>query len=175
MKHRKQGAAPGEGAVPPPKGEAQSPVALTEPREIIVTEILKLLPDLARGLNRAVAAHCDVAGPARPVTTAMMRALVHLARYGEQTMGELAEGLKITTASATGLVEPLVEMGYVTRRRDPHDRRVVRIALTEEARATAESILAGLRSEVEAALAELDDEACLSFLSGLERLTARWR
>jgi uncharacterized protein YehS (DUF1456 family) len=52
---------------------------------------------------------------------------------------------------------------------------VVRIALTEEARATAESILASLRREVEAALAEMDDEACLSFLSGLERLTARWR
>lgn len=154
-------------------------------RQRIVSEVLKLLPDLARGLRRGVAAHGalldkdrDVkAGsekPGRGVTPAMMRAWIHLAQYGPQTMGELAEGLRISTASATGIVQPLVEMGFVERSSDPDDRRVVRVSLTEKAQILADRILAELRSDVESALADLDDDACRCFLAGLERLAAKW-
>jgi len=183
---------------------------MMEDRDRIVSEVLKLLPDLARGLRRGLAAHGTLldscrdstasgmvgdtktigaegrgaavprgdahsSKPERKVTPAMMRTWIHLAQYGSQTMGELAEGLKISTASATDIVQPLVELGYVKRSRDPGDRRVVRVSLTEEAQALADQILAELRAEVQSALADLDDEACRCFLAGLERLAARWR
>lgn len=143
-------------------------------REHVIREIIKVLPELTKSLNRDVASHAALmhagAGSGGAVSTAQLRALVHLAQYGPQTMGELAEGLQITTASATGLVNPLVEMGHVTRSRDPNDRRVVRIGLSEHAQSLAKDVIAVRRREVEAALEGMDLRACRSFLEGLERL-----
>lgn len=111
--------------------------------------------------------------PGGPVSTAQVRALIHPAQYGPQTMGELAEGLQIATASATGLINPLVSLGYVIRSRDPNDRRVVRVGLSSEAQIIADAIIAEWRREVEAALEGMDLAACRSFLEGLERLAGR--
>ena len=143
-------------------------------RERVIREIIKVLPELVKSLNRDVASHAAAArqaaaqqaAAAHPgaqsmgaVSTAQLRALVHLAQYGQQTMGELAEGLQITTASATGLVNPLVDRGHVTRSRDPNDRRVVRIGLSDHAQALANGIISEKRREVEAALDGMDPEA----------------
>ncbi|HEY6279399.1 MAG TPA: MarR family transcriptional regulator [Streptosporangiaceae bacterium] len=50
---------------------------------------------------------------------------------GHMTAGELARETGLTTASITGVVDRLAEAGYVTRERDPQDRRrvVVQIVL----------------------------------------------
>jgi MarR family transcriptional regulator, organic hydroperoxide resistance regulator len=180
-----------------------------EERERIIREVLKVLPELAKSLNRDVATHATAGHPpaasaptdsaggapaeaggatastrggAPPtgaevpqVSAAQVRTLVHLAQYGPQTMGELAEGMQITMASATGLVKPLVALGYVTRSRDPEDQRVVRVRLSSRAQVMADQILAERRREVEAALAGMDDQACRDFLEGLERLVGRRR
>jgi DNA-binding MarR family transcriptional regulator len=104
---------------------------------------------------------------------AQIRALVHLAQYGRQTMGDLAEGLQITMASATGLIKPLVALGYVVRTHDDDDRRVVWVELSPQAQSMADTILAARRLEVERALAGMDDVSCRHFLEGLERLAGR--
>jgi DNA-binding MarR family transcriptional regulator len=109
------------------------------------------------------------------VSAAQLRALIHLAQYGPQTMGELAEGMQITTASATGLVKPLVALGYIARSHDPHDQRVVRVALSGGAQEMADRLLTERRQEVEAALRGMNDQACRDFLEGLERLVGRKR
>jgi DNA-binding MarR family transcriptional regulator len=144
-------------------------------RERIIREIIKVLPELAVNLNRDVALHEGAGLPGREVSGAQIRALVHLAQYGQQTMGELAEGLQITTASATGLIKPLVASGYVSRTHDEVDRRVVRVGLSRDAQAMADRILAGRRREVERALEGMDDGSCRHFLDGLERLAGRRR
>lgn len=50
---------------------------------------------------------------------------------GQMTAGELARATGLTTASITGVVDRLADAGYVTRERDPQDRRrvVVRLVL----------------------------------------------
>src|SRR5262249_48626307 len=48
---------------------------------------------------------------------------------GQMTAGELARATGLTTASITGVVDRLEEAGYVTRERDPHDRRRVVVKL----------------------------------------------
>ncbi len=153
-------------------------MAHTEERERIIREVIKVLPELAKSLSRDVAMH-GTAGHLPPgtgaVSTAQVRTLVHLAQSGPQSMGELAEGMQITMASASGLVKPLVAMGHVTRSRDPRDERVVRVALSGRAQVLADQILKERRREVEAALAGMDDEACRHFLEGLERLAGRRR
>lgn len=148
-------------------------------REHIIREVIKVLPELARALNREVASHAAAVremtrGKERPaLSAAQLRTLIHLAQYGPQTMGELAKGLQITMASATGLVKPLAQLGFVVRSRDNRDERVVRVGLSDEAQGMADQILAHWRQQVEEALSDLDDEDCRRFLEVLGKLAGR--
>jgi DNA-binding MarR family transcriptional regulator len=47
------------------------------------------------------------------------------------TMGEISEALNVPLSTATRMVDSLVEHGYAERLPDPQDRRIVRVALTE--------------------------------------------
>jgi DNA-binding MarR family transcriptional regulator len=51
---------------------------------------------------------------------------------GHMTAGELARATGLTTASITGVVDRLEEAGFVSRERDPHDRRRVVVTLSLE-------------------------------------------
>jgi DNA-binding MarR family transcriptional regulator len=57
-------------------------------------------------------------------------------RQAPMTMGELGQALGVPLSTATRTVDWLVKNNYVERQPDPHDRRVVRVALTETGRAT---------------------------------------
>ncbi|MBE0478472.1 MarR family transcriptional regulator [Candidatus Aerophobetes bacterium] len=48
----------------------------------------------------------------------------------EPTMGELARVSEIQLSTLTRVIDRLVEREFVTRKNDPHDRRVVRVSLT---------------------------------------------
>ena len=137
-------------------------------QENVVSEILKLIPVLGKALTTSVPDRVRHQG----VSNAQVRALIHLAEYGPQTMGDLAQGLKITTPSTTGLINPLVDMGLVERERDEEDRRVVRVRVSAKAGTMAGHVLAQRRNEMEQALEGMSEEAKLIFLDGLRRLAA---
>ena len=62
--------------------------------------------------------------------------LHQLARAGEPIrMSELAGQVLISRPTTTRVVDRLVERGWVARLRDGSDRRVVRVALTDDGRA----------------------------------------
>jgi DNA-binding MarR family transcriptional regulator len=71
------------------------------------------------------------------ITMAQTKALYLLVAVGELRMSDLAARLGVTSSTATGLVDRLVELGLATRR-EPADRRQVVIAATEAARALME-------------------------------------
>jgi DNA-binding MarR family transcriptional regulator len=50
---------------------------------------------------------------------------------GQVTMGELSTALSVPFSKATRIINWLVDSGYVKRLPDAHDRRIVRVALTE--------------------------------------------
>lgn len=54
-----------------------------------------------------------------------------LIKQGCTTMSTLADELQIKLPSATGIIDRLVKHKYVERTADPHDRRLVRLALTK--------------------------------------------
>lgn len=56
-------------------------------------------------------------------------ALVALAEKDEQTVGELGERLFLESNTLTPILKKLESLGFVARRRDPADERVVRISL----------------------------------------------
>jgi DNA-binding MarR family transcriptional regulator len=89
-----------------------------------------------------------------------MQCLNILSFRGQMTAGELAKATGLTTASITGVVDRLEEAGYVTRERDPHDRRrvVVKIVLDRALRDVASVFLPTLRAWREMAARYSDDE-----------------
>jgi DNA-binding Lrp family transcriptional regulator len=79
---------------------------------------------------------------------------------GRMTAGELARATGLTTASITGVVDRLEEAGYVTRERDPHDRRrvVVQVVLERRSRTWPPSSGPMIRDWQEVAAHYSDDE-----------------
>lgn len=66
-----------------------------------------------------------------------------LERKGPTRMSELADALHLTAGAVTIASDKLIERGYVERKRDEQDRRVVYLVLTEKGQETMEM----LRSE----------------------------
>ena len=51
---------------------------------------------------------------------------------GGLPFGEIGEKMMVTVSNLTGIVDRLEEKGVVARERDAHDRRVIRVRLTEK-------------------------------------------
>jgi DNA-binding MarR family transcriptional regulator len=79
---------------------------------------------------------------------------------GRMTAGELARATGLTTASITGVIDRLEEAGFVTRERDPHDRRrvVVQIVLERALKDVATVFLPMVRAWQQMAERYTDDE-----------------
>lgn len=65
------------------------------------------------------------------LSSAEMHTLDAIGPYEAKTMTETAIELGITTGTLTVAIDRLVKKGYVIRKRDEVDRRVVRISLTK--------------------------------------------
>ena len=64
------------------------------------------------------------------LTMSQLKILFALRLNGPAGGQELAALMGVSPATMTGIVDRLVSAGYVTRREDPHDRRVRRIELS---------------------------------------------
>jgi DNA-binding MarR family transcriptional regulator len=76
--------------------------------------------------------------------------LFHLWREDGMAQNVLAQALHITPPTATNTLQRMERDGWIRRRRDSADQRVVRVFLTEKARA--------LREEARCSFRELDRE-----------------
>lgn len=85
-----------------------------------------------------------------------LRALNAL-EHGALSSAELAERVGLTRASVTTLVDRLEAAGYVTRTPSAHDRRSVRIALTDATWTAFRRVYRPLGQHVHAATADLSE------------------
>ncbi|POX60055.1 MarR family transcriptional regulator [Streptomyces sp. Ru62] len=93
------------------------------------------------------------------VTPAQSRLLRTLAHYGSPPrMADLAERLEVVPRAVTTLVDGLESSGKVRRVPDPANRRVTRIELTDEGRATLRELRGARRSAAEEILAPLTEK-----------------
>lgn len=65
-----------------------------------------------------------------PASMLRLAAVAYVRERGTPPMRELADYLCITPPSATSLINGLVAAGHLARKRDPLDRRTVRLAVT---------------------------------------------
>jgi DNA-binding MarR family transcriptional regulator len=107
---------------------------------------------------------------ATDVPAAQAGAVVQLTQLGPCLVGELGERLGLNSAGVTGLVSRLVQRGLVQREPDPHDRRAVRLRLTEHGREVAVRalpIVAECAKQLTVGLSEAETEVVTRFLTGV--------
>ena len=98
------------------------------PRLVFPDERLARLKGRIRDLRRS-------GGYSREDQWYLLRIPLFLAqRSTPPTMGELSAELGIPLSSASRMADWLVRARVVERRRDPHDRRIVRLGMTEDGR-----------------------------------------
>jgi DNA-binding MarR family transcriptional regulator len=119
----------------------------------------------------AIAAR-SLADAGEEVTLTQYRSLVILASRGPQSVAALADAVAVTSPTASRLCERLVRKGLVRRRTDRHDRRQVRIVLTEAGRDLIDTVTERRRQEIADLLASVPAEIQRSAVAALRQLTA---
>ncbi len=85
---------------------------------------------------------------------------------GPLPMRGLAEAMDVSQASATGIVDRMEQRGLVERQRDDEDRRVVRVAITDEGLQLVASMANERREHLVQMLGEFTDDELAAFLTG---------
>ena len=143
---------------PGPDEDASGSPAVSRDEEFETSRLLVELIHAAHASRHSAEEGADapVSGELHeePMSDHAIRAAIHIYQHGERTVGQLAEGLGISNGWASRVAEELVERGRVAREREPGDRRVVRLRLTERSLAEIERAYRWRGDVVAAALAE---------------------
>ena len=97
-------------------------------RAALIREII----ELQRRLSQAFGQSSPEPWLSLNLTVAQLKSLVVIASEGSTSSSKLAQVLGVTPANITGIVDRLVEQGLVSRRKNPEDRRMLLIELTEK-------------------------------------------
>lgn len=109
------------------------------------------------------------------LTTSRAHLVWELHHRGPVTQRVLSEALKVSSRNITGLVDGLVETGFVTREPHPTDRRATLVTLTEAGRAATSAMHADQRDFAQALFADLSEDELADFVGGLDKVLARLR
>jgi len=99
-----------------------------------------------------------------------LNVLMTLEAEGPLPMGALAEAMDVSQASVTGIVDRMEQRDLVERQRGDEDRRVVRVALTDEGRRLISVLAAQRRDHMAQLLDDLSNEELAGFLTGVRAM-----
>jgi len=138
-------------------------------REVLVERYCEVQPRLQRCLSGLL--HGEAQDDLHGVTEHQRVVLGYL-RGQSVTMRELAKRLGVGESAATAVVERLVRQGLVVRRNDPTDRRLVRLALSDQGRSAVAELDEKARRKIAGLLAVLSDEQLTELVGIMETLEA---
>lgn len=110
---------------------------------------------------------------ARGLTGARAHVLWELQRHGPLTQRQLATALEVTPRNVTGLVDALVDTGFVTREPHPSDRRATLVTFTDHGAAAAAELEREHEQFAHVLFAGVSDEALAGFVRGMEHVLHR--
>ncbi|MDQ0197842.1 MarR family winged helix-turn-helix transcriptional regulator [Neobacillus ginsengisoli] len=91
-------------------------------------EILESFSEINKAIYRLVKSDADSVG----ITVVQLKTLYTLSYNPDSGLGELAEKLRLTNSTVSGVIDRLVHSGLVERVVPPENRRSVSIHLTEK-------------------------------------------
>lgn len=103
-----------------------------------------LLPDLIKLFHTASPKELR----SLELTIPQFTVLKNLVARDNEKMSNLALAMEVTLGNITALVNRLISIGYVRRRSDPKDRRIVRVKLTAKGRNLAKKIMEHQRRQM---------------------------
>ncbi len=101
-----------------------------------------------------------------------------LAEEGDLTMQQLAKRMFKSVSTMTRVVSQLVRRGYVRRRQDPEDRRVVHVSITPQGKAVVAAINRDLIETQKAILQAIPSDqwaGAFKLLEALAQGARRWQ
>ena len=103
-----------------------------------------------------------------PLTMQQLKVLTLIATERDRATGHgLAETLRVSVATMSGLVDRLVEHGMVLRTDDPHDRRIRRLSVTDAGSAALRSLISTNSPMPPQVLERLSDDDLRALVQGL--------
>ena len=129
-------------------------------------EIAWELAETSRVLRRQFNRHAAAVG----ATSAQWRAMFWLGREAGLKQVELAEKLDVEPITAGRIIDRLEEAGLVERRRDPVDRRVWRLYLTDKALPVIEKLKSTAEEIHSGAMAGISPEELIAMRATLSRI-----
>lgn len=133
---------------------------------VLAEEATRLLPAMVRLLKTTLVGRCDISN----IPFGQLRALSHLYQHDRSTVGEVAAGLGVSLATASELLDRLVDAGWVERGVNPADRRQVLINLAPHAVELFHEVHEMRRTQIGSALSRLDPDDRPAFIRGLRAL-----
>ena len=109
------------------------------------------------------------------LTAARAHVLWELQHRGPSTQRALADALHVSPRNVTGLVDALVEGGFVTREPHPADRRAALVSFTPHGAETAARLVADHRELARLLFAGMAPERFAGLAGGLDELLDRLR
>jgi DNA-binding MarR family transcriptional regulator len=94
----------------------------------------RLVDQLQTVMDGAESAVAKNAAVREALSSQEIRVLRTVGRHEHCIMKKIAEGIRLSLSSVTGLIDRLVEKKLVCRDRSQEDRRVVKVELTDEGR-----------------------------------------
>ena len=128
--------------------------------------VARLIPNIIRGI------HMDFFVKRR-VTQTQLLVLAAVRAYGRCTMGTLANSLHVRMPSATGIVERLVQGGYLRRVHGAEDRRQVAVELTRKGERFIRAFEGVIQQRWEEALRRLSRQELQAFHQVVTKLSDR--
>jgi DNA-binding MarR family transcriptional regulator len=119
-----------------------------------------LSADMARGLARI------------GLTTSRVRVVWEVAHRGPSTQRTLSDVLGVAPRTVTGLVDALVDTGFVERRPHPGDRRATLVTLTKHGESVALDLVRGRADLARVLLADVGDRRLGELRHGLDAVLA---
>lgn len=104
------------------------------------------------------------------ITFPQYSVILALGRHGPMQMNRLGEFMLVAPANVTGLIDRMERKGYVRRRRDPEDRRLYVVELTDLGAKIFRSISSRFRQYARGLSSSLTDEELKSALEALRKV-----
>ena len=98
----------------------------------------KLTTGIAKGMMQIIPTirkkllYIDILQDEFNLTLSHIQVLVTLDYSGTVPVGDISKRLGIAKPNVTPLIDKLIKMGYVSRKRDVNDRRIVQVTLTAD-------------------------------------------
>lgn len=121
-------------------------------RNQLIEQFLETLVRFKRFLDQSVPVDDRVG------TLLQFYAIRFLDRHSDSTVGDLAEGLQMSSSAVSQLTDRLVELGLIKRTHDQDDRRIVRLSNTIKGKAHLLLVSKRVNKKGKETFAKLSDE-----------------